>query len=152
MIHELTNNHLFCLNIVMISAVYIVHVSFIYIILLIYFWSFHWILLLKTCLTIAIFSKFSGGLRPPSPPPGAPPLDPAGGCAPRPCGRSVALRATTLHPPKNFTLDPCLCTIWGIVSQSKEQTRYRLWKATTPSKTSVSLVNMLIEAVVLKLS
>ena len=28
--------------------------------------------------------KISGGLRPPNPRPGAPPLDPAGGCAPRP--------------------------------------------------------------------
>ena len=38
----------------------------------------------KFFIFISISRNFSGGLRPPSPRQGAPPLDPAGGCAPRP--------------------------------------------------------------------
>ena len=42
------------------------------------------VLLQKLLFFTVNFQNFSGGLRPPIPPPGAPPLDPAGGFAPRP--------------------------------------------------------------------
>ena len=49
------------------------------------------------------FEKFSGGLRPPSPPPGALPLDPAGGCAPRPL---LQLARRRVAPPRLHGTQP----------------------------------------------
>ena len=50
-----------------------------------------------------IFQKISGGLRPPSPPPGALPLDPAGGCAPRPLPQ-LTRRRSAPPPSRNAQL------------------------------------------------
>ena len=47
--------------------------------------------------------KFSGGLRPPSPPPGALPLNPAGGCAPRPL---LELTRRRVAPPRSHGTQP----------------------------------------------
>ena len=69
--------------------------------------------------------KKSGGLRPPNPPPGAPPLDPAGGCAPRPpqfAGRALsALRipcslrsqVSSADPPKSLIEITALVAVSG---------------------------------------